>query len=64
MRRRSNGRKCNEDKEWDKENKTYLVIEDKVMKEETKEVTVNEYKEEQMKRNRWKGGKEKQRKRR
>ena len=57
MRRRSNGRKCNEDKEWDKENKTYLVIEDKVMKEETKEVTDNEYKEEQMRRNRWKGGK-------
>ena len=57
MRRRSNGRKFNEDKEWDKENKKYLVIEDKVMKEETKEVTYNEYKEEQMRRNRWKGGK-------
>ena len=27
------------------------------MKEETKEVTDNEYKEEQMRRNRWKGGK-------
>jgi hypothetical protein len=26
------------------------------MKEETKEVTYNEYKEEQMRRNRWKGG--------
>ena len=57
MRRRCNGRKCNEDKEWDKENKKYLEIEDKVMKEETKEVTYNEYKEEQMRRNRWKGGK-------
>jgi len=27
------------------------------MKEETKEVTDNEYKKEQMRRNRWKGGK-------
>ena len=45
--------------QWDKENKKYLEIEDKVMKEETKEVTSNKYKEEQMRRNRWKGGKEK-----
>ena len=34
----------------------YLEIEDKVMKEETKEVTDNKYKGEQMRRNRWKGG--------
>ena len=34
------------------------------MKEETKEVTDNKYKEEQMRRKRWKGGKETQRKRR
>ena len=37
---------------------------DKVMKEETKELTDNEYKEEQMRRNRWKEEQEKQRKRR
>ena len=42
----------------------YLEIEDKVMKEETDKVTDSKYKEEQMRRNRWKGGKEKQIKRR